>query len=65
MEETSSKVFMPTINVPELIRTNKYYNMITTIKNYEDSLQKINNAQKKVTLTENPYISLWRIKQNT
>ena len=66
MEETqtNNKNFLATINVPELIRTNKYYNMISTIKNYEDSLQKINDSSKKSNLTENPFIFLWPIKKD-
>ena len=49
------------INVPQLIRLNQYINHLSAIKNYEDTIQKIFLNNKESSLTNNPFISLWKI----
>jgi hypothetical protein len=52
------------IDIPNLIRTNDYYNLISYIKNYEDSLQKIFQSNNKSNLIENDDIYIWPINKN-
>jgi len=51
-------------NIPELIRQDKFRHLITSIKNYEDTIEKLFNAQSKSTLISNPYINLWNLSDN-
>ena len=53
------------IDIPNLIRADDYYNSISFIKNYEDTLQKIFQSSKKSNLTECDDIYLWAINKNT
>jgi hypothetical protein len=49
------------LDIPELIRTNKYYSNISSIINYENSLEKIFSSNVNSQLVSNPYIFLWKI----
>lgn len=59
-----SKHYLLTIDLPNLIKTNQYYNLINQIKNYEDTLQKIFLSSKNSQLINDPYVFLWKIKKN-
>ena len=43
-------------DLPNLIRTNNYYNHISYIKNYEDTLQKVFKSQNNSNLKNNDKI---------
>lgn len=51
------------IDVPQLIRTNQYYQYISLVKNYEDTIQKIFSNQKKSQLTNDPLVYLYEINK--
>jgi hypothetical protein len=51
------------LNLPDLIRTNNYYNSISFIKNYEDTLQKIFKSQNNSNLKNDEKIFLWEINK--
>jgi len=48
-------------NVPELVRNGQYYQNITTIKNYENTIQQLFLSTKKSQLADEPYTCLWKI----
>jgi hypothetical protein len=49
------------INIPELIKSGKYYQKISTIKNHEDTLQKLLSNEIKSHFTNNPNAFIWKI----
>jgi hypothetical protein len=51
------------LDLPNLIRTNNYYNSISFIKNYEDTLQKIFKSQNNSNLKNDEKIFLWEISK--
>lgn len=51
-------------DVPNLIKSNKYFQVISHIKNYEDTLQKLFLSSKDSELIKNPTIFTWKIQQN-
>lgn len=55
---------MTDLNIPELIRTNQYFQYESFIMNYEDTLQKIFVSNKKSKLVDNNFIYLWPISEN-
>jgi len=52
------------LNIPELICNSQYYQHISLIKNYEDTLTKLFAGSKNTNLTQQPDIFLWKIYPN-
>jgi len=52
------------INIPELIKSNQYFQYISLVKNYEDTLQKVFNSSKESQILSNPFIYLWKLKED-
>jgi hypothetical protein len=48
------------LNVPNLIKTENYYNSVSHIKNYEDMLTKIFKSKNKSSLIYDKYVYLWK-----
>jgi hypothetical protein len=46
-------------NLPNLIKTNNYYNYVSFIQNYEDTLQKIFKSSNNSNLINDKKIFLW------
>lgn len=63
-KKTNNKHFLLTINLPDLIRTNQYYQLASSIKNYEDTLQKFFSSTKTSSLLEDPFVFLWKVKKD-
>jgi hypothetical protein len=59
-----SKHTVTNINLPELIKSNQYYQLTSFIKNYEDSLQKMFLSQKESDMLSNPTIFLWKVQKD-
>lgn len=59
-----ANIDVQTINVPNLIRMDKYYQLVSTIKNYEDTLQKIFSSGKDSSITSDPFTFLWKINKD-
>lgn len=59
-----SNIDVQTINVPNLVRLDKYYQLVSTIKNYEDTLQKIFSSGKDSSITSDPFTFLWEINND-
>lgn len=53
-----------TIDIPKCIRANQYYQITSTIKNYEDTLAKLFANSKQSHLTSTPDIHLWPLTTN-
>ena len=51
-------------NVPNLIRQNNYCNVAISIKNYENSLQKLFIENPNSQLLENPFVFLWKLSKD-
>lgn len=49
------------INIPNLIKSGQYYQNISTVKNYEDTLQKLLSNNKDTLITTEPYAFIWKI----
>lgn len=49
------------INVPEIIRSSRYDRFAPAIKNYEDTLQKLLLNNKESSMTNNPFVFLWKV----
>lgn len=49
------------INIPELIKTGQYYQHKSTIKNYEDTLQKLLSNGKNTEITNQPHSFIWKL----
>jgi hypothetical protein len=49
------------INVPDLIKINQYNKYANSIKNYEDTLQKLLSNNKNTDITNNPTNYLWKL----
>lgn len=52
------------INIPNLIKNGQYYQHISTIKNYEDTLQKLLSNNKNTEISNEPYAFIWEIDKN-
>lgn len=52
------------INIPELIKNSQYYQHKSTIKNYEDTLQKLLTNNKNTELSNEPYAHIWEITKD-
>lgn len=50
-----------TINIPELIKSNQYYQLTSSIKNFEDTLQKLLINGKMSSISNNNYGFIWEI----
>lgn len=50
-------------DLPNLIKTNNYYNYVSFIENYEDTLQKIFKSSHNSTLINNNKIFLWDLQE--
>ena len=48
------------INIPDLIKSNEYYQYMSLIKNYEDTLQKVFTSSKDSHILTNPFVFLWK-----
>lgn len=52
------------LDLPNLIRKNQYFQYISSIKSYEDTLQKVFSSSKESHLISNPFVFLWKIHNN-
>lgn len=52
------------INVPNLIKTNQYFQFISLIKNYEDTLQKLFASSKESNIIKDPFVFLWKMQKS-
>lgn len=50
-----------TVNIPNLIKSNQYYQLSSSIKNYEDTLQKLLTNNKDSSITNDPTKFVWKI----
>lgn len=51
-------------DVPNLIKSNQYFKVLSYIKNYENTLQKLFSSSKDSELIKNPTVFSWKIKPN-
>lgn len=54
---------MENINVPNLVKTNQYFQSMSLIKNYEDTLQKLFSSSKDSNITKEPYAFIWKLEK--
>lgn len=61
--ELTHKDTVARLNIPELVRFEKYPRYISLIKSYEDTLQKVFTTIEKSHITQNPLVFLWSISK--
>lgn len=52
------------MDIPNLVRSNQYFQLTSMISNYEDTIQKIFESSKNSHITNNPIVFLWKINKN-
>ena len=57
----SQSISIKDVNIPEIIKSNKYFKQISSIKNYETTLQKTFSSAKDSVIIKNPFIYLWNL----
>lgn len=65
IEKSKKEVNIITMNVPNLIRTNQYFQYMSLIKNYEDTIHKLfMSGTTNNSVINDPLVFLWKITED-